>query len=221
MALKALLPLSLFVAFVLLRFGVWDDTVLCLYGDWEVLKTHPWGILSYAMVHYSTLHLVPILIILLGIALVTKGRISAWTYWLIFLSGVLSGALTFTLIASLSPSPTLTSISGASGGSTALISYCVILLMRRRPLLPILFLGLIISADYLTFSLHNTLGFYSHLSGYTLGMIFALTSALRSNKNRKLVDCKKNVISKANSSGYNSLSEEEKSIISDREKHPY
>lgn len=218
--LKALLPIGLLIAYILLQLGAWDDTALCLYGDWESLKTHPWSLLSYALVHYSTVHLFPILILLSAIILLTKGRVSTGMYWLIFLCGVLSGALTFVIIASLSASPTVATLSGASGGTTALMSFTIILLtLKHRRMLTVGLLALAIIADYLTFSLHNTLGFYSHLSGYTLGIIFALFAIRRSDKSRKLVDCKESVISKANSSGYNSLSEEEKNIIRDKEEN--
>ncbi|SJZ58346.1 rhomboid family intramembrane serine protease [Porphyromonas cangingivalis] len=218
--LKTLLPIGLFVAYILLQFGAWDDATLCLYGDWESLRTHPWSLITYALVHYSPIHLSPILILLSVIILLTKGKVSAGMYWLIFSCGVLSGALTFVIIASLSASPTLATLSGASGGTTALMSFCIILLSRRgRRAMAIALLALIIMTDHLTFSLHNTLGFYSHLSGYTLGIIFALIIIRRSDKSRKLVDCKESVISKANSSGYNSLSEEEKNIIRNEEKH--
>ena len=217
--LKALLPLGIFVAYILLQFGAWDDTVLCLYGDWEILKTQLWSPVTYALVHYSTIHLFPILILLSMLILLTKGKVSAGMFWSVFLSGVVSGALTFVTIASLSASPAPATLSGASSGTTALMSFSIILLaLRHSRVMTVSVLIVVVIADYLTFSLHNALGFYSHLSGYILGIIFALIAIRRSDKSRKLVDCKESVISKANSSGYNSLSEEEKNIIRNNEK---
>ncbi|MDO4770912.1 MAG: rhomboid family intramembrane serine protease [Porphyromonas sp.] len=211
---KALLPLSLFIAFLCLQSGVADVTVLCLYGDWEALISHPWSILTYAFIHLSAFHLVPILGVFFILISLTKKRLSVSTYYFLFFLGVISGALMFILIESLSPASMLTSLTGASSGLTALVAYCLLKMPQRYNLfLRILSLVFIIIADRLTLSLYNDLGFYSHLSGYLFGAGVALFTTYRTNKNRKLVDHKTILISKANNSGYASLSDSEKQII--------
>lgn len=207
---KALLPLSVLVAFLLLQVEGCEGDVWCLYGDWSRFLSHPWTIVSYALVHYSLGHFLPVFLFLLLLIAFTWHGLSASALWGVFGLGVVGGGLVFLLVSSFSPLASESSLSGGSAGVAALLGYLLVSRLSDHVIWGLTLLGVVMLIDYFTISATNTVGYYSHLMGYALGLSIALYMMWRSNKSRNLVDRKAQIVDKLNSSGFSSLSEEEK-----------
>lgn len=215
MWVKCLLPIALLLVYVLTSSSVVNDSQLCLYGTWEMIVAEPWRIVTYAWTHRSVWHLATGLLILLVIIFGSKGRTSSREIWGVFVAGVAIGALTFGSITAYKGGNEAT-LTGASAGVSALIAYSVMGLLRSRSIvIGLVVIGLLILADGLTLSHSNIYGFYCHLSGYAVGAMLSLGKRKIRKKSSKLAYPNPEIVQKINTSGYNSLTDEEKRQCTD------
>lgn len=211
-----LLPLLILFAFIFQQiWGVELETSMELSNNPETILYHPWSLFTYSLLHSSYLHfginMGLMLLILWGDKLSTEE-----VYALFSISAIIGGAI-FVIL----PGPEA-SIIGASAGITALMAASIYRIFIHNNLWIIALPGIVL-LDLLTQGLSFSLGFTVHLSGYLIGLIYALYSSKRFIDKR---DQKKDeegyvaeIISKAKTSGYQSLSnEEQEKLITSVEK---
>lgn len=201
-----LLPILILSAFILQQFwGIKFETGMELSNDPMVLLHHPWSIFTYAFLHSSLLHfsinIGLILLILLG------NKLSTEEVWALFSVSAMVGGIIFVIL----PGPEA-SIIGASAGITALMAASIYRISIHNYFW-LLALPSVILLDLFTQGLSFSLGFTVHLSGYMIGLIYALYSNTRivdnNSKKKGEEDQVNEIISKARTSGYQSLSNEE------------
>lgn len=169
-------------------------------GQW---KPRLWTLLTYGFVHSQWYHFV-INSALLSFLLSFR-RATTKELWGLFIAGIVSGGVLFIAVGH-------GVVVGSSAGIAALIPLCVY--RRLHGSLPkvLLVLALIVLVDYITRSQISDIPFAIHLMGYAVGLGY-LIAALWYSEKQKAKNDGKDIIEKANTSGYQSLSSEEREYL--------
>jgi membrane associated rhomboid family serine protease len=230
--LSGLFVLFYFISFVLYALKLFQFKWVALSYQTGDLLYHPWTLLTYSFFHAGFIALLFNLILLFYFGSVFLDNFSYKKFWQIFLSGVILGGLTFLISYIKLPDFYVQkgALLGASAGIMSIITY-VSLNFPNYPL-RIRFLGYIklkyIFIFFLVFNLlqiplGNPGGYFAHLGGVLAGLIWigiekiSKTKKIDNNdifseengKNYKL----NKILEKINSSGYDSLTNEEKDYL--------
>lgn len=188
---------------------------LSLKSDVPTLLAQPWSLLTYGFVHHSSVHLVTSILLLALVAVYFQAPTRV--FYTSFVAAILVGGLVFVLVYGVLGEH-VGELTGASAGICGLIPIVLFFDSGRmksvdhkvvRSLVGVLVLG---DAAY-SISVENP-GFLAHVGGYLVGTIALLTVQ----KKHKEQIRKHNAIRKVELSGYSSLTEEERSIVSNSPK---
>lgn len=224
--LRWLIPLSIAIlSTYMLRKPDSMLRTLVLEPDLSYLLMHPWSLLSYAWIHYSSAHLLMNTLVLLGITVLWRGH-SVKMYFTTFVAATIVCGMAFCIG---STSHSAAWLCGASSGIAGLLGYhlCRVATslkgsaIRHRDLLVMLVLGSIIGGDIVSGSIMTAGLWYIHLLGYLTGIFLALVwKGVSVHKHRKQEEhaatLRRSLLSKVEQSGYHSLTEVEKEQMQHR-----
>ena len=187
-----------------------------LSSEAEVLMTKPWTLLTYTLLHQTPLHL--ILGVVLLSAIIRLGAVSSRSYWLLFLSGTLAGALSFLAFFPLTGFAQ-GSLVGSSAGICALVPVTLYrslfsgerTVLRRTLSLVIATVALI---DFVSFFILSSPGFLAHIGGYCVGLPASFLLIAQDRDLLRKENCLRETYSKAFQSGIGALSVTERDMLS-------
>lgn len=173
---------------------------LLLSSDWGEWLVRPWSLVSYGVVHTGGLHVGVNLLLLSWLAL--SRCIGVREYWGLFLSGVVIGGIIFFIGGD-------GVLMGASSGIAAIVPVEIYRRFGKKwgGILLVLWIAIF------EFIAKNSIGGVVqsiHLGGYLIGLLYLLSSWKR--LSTKDVEHKE-IIEKANLSGYQSLNRAEREEI--------
>lgn len=208
---KWLLPGLLTVVY-LLQQSWWGSSMadlMELRSNPNDLLTAPWSLVTYAFLHSSPIHF-GINILVLTTVLIFP-HLSEKEIWGVFLtSSVIGGGLFIGLTMN-----TNAGIMGASAGIAALIALVLNRMFQYHRLWMIL-LPLVIALDWLSRGLTLSPAFAIHLSGYLVGLLYAIIVRrleVKNERQRKEEQAMREAANKAEISGYRSLTPEEQNLL--------
>lgn len=203
------IPLALSICYLLVqlegsRMGAGHDIVALLsLSTARAWWKAPWCLLTYGLVHTTWWHFATNMAILT--ALIGSRRLERKEVRCLFTAGILGGGLLFTLVGN-------GTLVGASAGIAALIPLCIYRVTEKHQGWTLLLIVGIVLLDFLTRNRLSNLPFATHLVGYAIGIGYLLYA--RSGEARaKREEEQKQVVKKVNTSGYNSLSNEEQKTL--------
>ena len=220
-----------FISFLFFSFKIFKFNWVALPYQFSHFKSHPWTLLSYAFFHARFVSLIFNLILLFYFGNLFLSFENEKKFWKIFFSGVIIGGLAFLVSYYALPDFYIQkgALLGASAGIMAIITYMAI----KYPNYPlqIRFLGhfklIYILIFFLVFNLlqiplGNPGGYFAHLGGVLAGVLWILLDKVKNkerlNSDFLTEDTGKNykvnkILEKINSSGYESLTDEEKEFL--------
>lgn len=191
---------------------------LSLPCDAESLGERPWSMVSYAMVHTRPLHLLTNLAMLLFVTATADTVCRRYTA-AAFAAGTVAGAMAYVMASS---APSGLTLIGASAAVMGVVSMVATLASpRRRRILGSIALALVV-ADALLIGSHDVVSHLSHLAGAAaggaLGAAVILLRRIRNRGNNSAnadveVTNAGHIMTKARTSGYASLTPEERRTL--------
>ena len=221
-----------FLSVVLYNFKIFHFSWVALPYKWENFTDRPWSLITYSFFHAGFISLIFNLILLFYFGEIFLSSYSSKKFWKVYFSGILLGGLAFLLSYAKLPGFYVQkgALLGASAGIMAIITY--ISLKQPNYPLRIRFLGYFklkyIFIFFLVFNLlqiplGNPGGYFAHLGGVLAGLIWFLKDKyMHKGKSFKNVLEEENtgtryklnrILEKINTSGYESLTEEEKDFL--------
>ncbi len=220
-----------FLSFILYGFRLFYFNWVSLPYQYHDFSSHPWTLFTYSFFHGSFVSLIFNSILLFYFGNIFLSFFNEKKFWKIYFSGVIFGALFFLISYYLFPDFYIQkgALLGASAGIMAILTYLAI----KQPsyAVRIRFLGFfklihilifLLVLNLLQIPLGNPGGYFAHLGGLLAGLLWIVTDKfLRENKKASSFlreDTGKNykvnkILEKINSSGYESLTEEEKDYL--------
>lgn len=199
-----ILPLILIVLY--LAHGLmgvrWTES-FSLQAGWRTWLRAPWSILSYAFVHEGLWHFTVNLTLVIMVN--ASGLLRDLEVWGLFLLGVIAGGVLFVAIGE-------GRLIGASAGITAMIPMTLYRAIKRKHVWILVLVGVVL-LDFVTHTQLWNISFSVHLMGYLIGSIYIVVNLLEEREIR--AKYASSLVQKANTSGYASLSNEERKIISE------
>lgn len=186
---------------------------LSLKSSVSALLSQPWSLLTYGLVHHSSLHLVTSVLLLALVAVYFQAPTRF--FYTSFVASILVGGLVFVLVYGVLGEQ-VGELTGVSAGICGLIPIVLFFDSGRkksvdqkvvRSLIGVLVLG---DAAY-SISVKNP-GFLAHVGGYLVGTLALYTAQKEQNAQIR----RQKAIRKLELSGYSSLTEEERLFVSDR-----
>ena len=220
------LPLSIWmVSLVVPSFFGATFEHLKLSSDPDLLLRAPWTILTYAWIHESPLHLILNLGVLFMLAIIWNDR-SLGRFYLLFILGILAGGVAFVLF---SQDYRYAYLCGASAGISSLLAGYLLetlLCSGKHPGMVTYLLLFLVAIDLSSLFVFRDSVWYIHPVGYVLGAVVYLISyyhkrSFKENKRRDRDTFEDQILRKAKDSGYQSLTEEEKSTLRQLCSSPY
>ncbi len=218
-----------FLSFLFYSFRIFKFSWVALPYQSSQFLSHPWTIITYSFFHARFVSLIFNLILLFYFGNIFLSFENPKKFWKVFVSGILLGGLFFLLSYKAFPHFYIQkgALLGASAGIMAVITY-ISLKLPNYPL-QIRFIGRFkLVYIFLFFLLFNLLqiplgnpgGYFAHIGGVLAGLIcFGLDKIKKKSPKSVLKEeTGKNykvnkILEKINSSGYESLTEEEKEYL--------
>ncbi len=220
-----------FFSFIFYGFRIFHFKWIALPYQWNDFLSQPWSLLSYSFFHGSFLSLIFNSILLFYFGNIFLLFFDEKKFWKIYFSGIIFGAIFFLASYQFFPDFYIQkgALLGASAGIMAILTYIAVKLPSYT--LQIRFLGyfklihiliFLLVLNLLQIPLGNPGGYFAHLVGLLAGLLWIVADKLlRENKKTSSFlreETGKNykvnkILEKINSSGYESLTEEEKDYL--------
>ena len=189
-----------------------DSYVLTLSGNVQLTMAQPWTLISYAFTHTHFAHLAVNIFLLLWMGFIFERYYSSWLFAGAYIIGGLAGGCTFELCYMIADA-WQGQLSGASAAVLAIMSFVAINRRHKSTIEKYIYYILIaiIFINIAGLFGNNPGGSIAHLGGIAAGTIISLIVTMQRRQRTKHADNAKDpLITKAELSGYTSLSHNER-----------